>query len=194
MTLALISPGHLQRSEAEACARTVFLQAYGAKLREFPHLLAAWQTTSGRITAVTGLRTSASGFFSECYLSAPVESVLGRLATAPVERGRILEFSMLASTDPNAAIALIAALRINALHWGFSWAFFTATSQLRTLLRRQGIVLTELAVADRRFAPNPVDWGEYYQTDPIVCAVPRARTTSRRLAGRQSGLVSPMVA
>ena len=194
MSLALISPGHRLRPEAEACARDVFRETYGAKVRELPLLLAAWQSFSGRITAVTGLRTSASGFFSEYYLPGPVETVLGRLAEASVERGRILEFSTLASTDPNAAIALIGALRINALHWGFDWAFFTATAPLRTLLRRQGIVLTELAAADPLRAPRAADWGSYYRTNPIVCAVPRAQTEARRRPGRQAHPVSPMFA
>ena len=171
MPIALVTQDHPSRQAAEACAREVFKRAYNADLRDFPALLVASRSLSGEVEAVAGVRTAWTGFFSERYLPAPIESLLVSPSGQRADRDAVIEFTTLASRRPAAVLSLIESLRTLALHWGFEWAFFTATARLRFLLRMRDIPLVELARADASRLSTSSDWGSYYGTQPAVCAV-----------------------
>jgi hypothetical protein len=175
MKIAMVSRNHPMRESAESCARAVFRDRYRAEIEEFPDLLIASCTTSGGVIAVAGLRTATTGFFSERYLPAPIESVLSRVASVPVDRSTVIEFTSFASLHPKAAMVLMGTLRVLVPHWGFQWSFFTATARLRRLLSLESIPMTVLTRADPARLVDAGRWGTYYDTDPVVCAVSRAQ-------------------
>ncbi len=194
MPFALVTPDHPFRGAAEACAREAFKRAYDAKLLEFPRLLVVSRSVAGKVEAVAGIRTAGTEFFSEQYLPARVETVISGISNQVVDRRRIIEFTTLASERPAAVLALFDSLGSLAMHWGFEWAFFTATVRLRHLLRIRNIPLIELARADPARLVKADDWGSYYGTAPAVCAIQSpVFAAAARLPGYDRG-VSQLVA
>jgi hypothetical protein len=173
--MRILRPGHPLRAAAEAHIRAVYAHSYGASLGGFPTVLLAGMSGPSEIGVVAGLRTSSSGFFSESYLDQPIECVLSRSAGGAVERQRILEFTTLASASADLTVAFLRRVALLAEHWGFDWAFFTATRRLMELLTSLGLELVSLADADPSRIDEARRWGGYYGASPVVYAVARRR-------------------
>jgi len=149
----------------------VYRQAYGAILRHLPELMVADIDDSGTVLCAAGLRLAGDGFFSECYVDAPLEAVLSCLAGTPVGRERIIEVNNLASSGVRSSADLIDNIIAFARRIGTDWAVFTITPELKRLLCRMKLPIVVLGSAERSRVANAADWGRYYETRPLVAAM-----------------------
>lgn len=171
MPFAFIRPDSGRRGAVETMIRSVYRARYGAEITDFPPRLAALFDGRGAPLCAAGLRDDDTGFFSEIYLNQSVESAIAQLAREPVDRKSILEVTTLAAAHPGHALKLVDHIVADGEARGMRWGLFTATRPLRIGLRRSGAGVLELALADRNRVPNARQWGSYYETNPIVCAV-----------------------
>jgi hypothetical protein len=169
----VIDPAHRLRAEAEATIRRAYRLHHGALPGPFPSQLAAVAGSEG-IHCAAALRRDADGFFSECYLDAPIETLVSRHVDGEVPRASIAEIGSLggnAPCRPSSLFELMAGIHRHLSRDGVDWSFFTATARLRAYLRRAAIPLLEIARADRRRVADPHSWGSYYDSDPRVVIV-----------------------
>ena len=183
-TLIFIS-GDPGRLDVEHFIRKIYWDEYGATLPEFPPVLLAARTRHGAITAAAGIRTQADGFFSEAYLSEPVETRLSACSGNDVPRSAIFEVANLASADPRMTASFIDGIVRYGVTQGFQWSFFTLTRRLRSLIHRLGLDMAFLAEADRQRIPNHPSWGTYYAADPGVFAIRNPSQTENLPAARK---------
>ncbi len=160
-----------QRSEAEAFVRDVYRREYGAELTDFANRLICRFGPGGQISCVAGLRLAEEGFFSERYLSDPVETTLSRAAGNSVDRNDIYEVTTLASRSPREIAAFINDIITFGTERGLSWSFFTLTRRLNLLLTRLHLAPIYLADATPDRVADPSAWGRYYETEPKVYGV-----------------------
>lgn len=159
------------RRDIEDYVRRVFAKQYSAIVREFPERLVAVLGPDQSPLCASGIRTAEDGFFSELYLSSPIESVLGQVCATPVRRSEVIEVTSLASDRPGHAFALLDYITQLGRAGGRSWGLFTATESMRRRFERAGLAFTLLATASAEAVPNREDWGRYYETNPAVCAM-----------------------
>jgi len=171
MRTLLVPQGHVHRRAIEGLIRDIYALEYGATISGFPPLLFAMIDDDGRPVCATGLRFSSDGFFSECYLNAPIEQVLKNRTGLSADRDDIFEVSTLVSRTPRLAGRFLVQIAKFGESAGFDWAFFTATGHLQGLLKRLSLPLMEIASADRQRVIEPDRWGTYYDTSPRVYAV-----------------------
>jgi len=171
MQVQLLPRSHSLRPNAEYLARAVYRNYYGAIISNFPSQLVGVIGVDNTVLCVAGLRTAASNFFSEQYLSLPIETALSAAVREPVMRDQIMEVTTLAGAHPGYANTLVNFILAHAAEQGFRWGLFTATRQLRAMFRRRGLMLIELAVARSECLVDSESWGSYYDSDPIVCAM-----------------------
>jgi Thermostable hemolysin len=170
---AIIPHGHDLRPAAEQLIAEVYARHHAARITTFPATLIAMMSDRGALLCAAGLRFATDGFFSECYLDAPVNEVLTGLRSSPVRRELVFEVTSLASRAPHMVGSFLRKIVACGEAAGFEWAFFTATAPLKALLERIGLPLMPLATADRARVANPESWGTYYQLSPSVYAVHR---------------------
>lgn len=175
MHISLLRAGHPARAHTERMIRQVYASAYGARLGSFPPLLVAALDARDRPLCAAGLRTQHTGFFSECYLDAPVETSISTMAGEPVARGEVIEVTTLAGVAPGLALDLAAFVIAHARRAGMHWGLFTATAPLRRALARAGLGARDLAPALAERVSDAARWGSYYRTSPRVCAVAAPR-------------------
>jgi len=173
MRTALISRDHDLRPAAERLIAENYALHYAARITAFPATLIAMTSDGSALLCAAGLRFAADGFFSECYLDAPVDAVLSGVWHSPVRRALIFEVTLLASRAPHAVGPFLRKIIAWGAAAGFEWAFFTATAPLKALLDRIGLPLMPLATADRSRVTDPDAWGSYYALAPNVYAVHR---------------------
>jgi len=171
MHIALLGADHPARTHTEHMIRNVYASTYGALIEAFPPLLVAALNAHGQPLCAAGLRNQRTGFFSECYLDAPVEASISTVAGAPVARGEIIEVTTLAGVAPGLALDLAAFVIAHGRRAGMHWGLFTATAPLRRALTRAGLGTRDLAPARAERVPDAASWGSYYRMRPRVCAV-----------------------
>jgi len=147
---------------------------------------------SGSEGAALGYRRAAGGpLFLERYLDVPVEEALRQRLGAPVKRERVVEIGCLAANCPSAMVELWTQVATE-LHAQAEIATAVLSAPLRNMLGRIGIRLFSLAPASAERVGEAVhQWGQYYQTDPVVCAAwlsdARDRLTTFRERRRPRG-------
>ncbi|MFT7596147.1 MAG: hypothetical protein ACI8R4_003481 [Paracoccaceae bacterium] len=158
------------RSAAQDHIRKIYWDKYRARVSSFAPVLVTAKRADGTIVCAAGLRTAASGFFSEPYLNESFEQNLLKTAGAIVPRDEIMEVVSLASATPFPVLPVMDAM----INWGRAQGktcgVFTATSALRRLLGRTGLQFDTLSAAIPNRVTDPENWGSYYETDPWVCA------------------------
>lgn len=170
MQIEFLTEACPRRSAAEAHIRDVYARCYNARVENFAPLLAAAFNSRGDILCAAGLRTSESGFFSDCYLDRGFsETLLARMGLA-IDDSRIMEVTSLASTSPFPVLRLLDRMIGWGRDRGIVCGVFTATAPLRRLLGRTGLDYTVLNTAESARVANPEAWGSYYDADPQVCA------------------------
>ena len=173
MRVAIIPHDHDLRPAAEQLIAEVYALHYAARITNFPATLIAMMSDRDALLCAAGLRYAADGFFSECYLDAPVDAVLTGLSPSLVRRELVFEVTSLASRTPHIVGSFLRKIIACGEAAGFEWAFFTATAPLQELLERIGLPLVPLAAADRARVAIPEIWGTYYELSPSVYAVHR---------------------
>ncbi|MDV4146119.1 MULTISPECIES: thermostable hemolysin [Shimia] len=153
--------GHIQRS---------YRATFGAEGEARPARLVVTLAPNGEISCAAGIRRSDEGFFSQQYLDTPVGELIGRISGRAVDPSEILEVGALACATPFAAYPTLRAVFDWGRARGICWGLFTATDDVRRLIRRARISPILLAQADAARVSDPVQWGSYYTHDPWVCA------------------------
>ncbi len=166
----VIPPTHSLRPQVEDAIRTAYRREHDARLGAFPWWLVA-ETCEEGVTCAASLRFADDGFFSEAYLDRPVEQAIGHCLGLRADRNALAEVGTLAAPRPGAVGPLVLGIITLLRARGTRWAIFTATARLRTLLRRTGIPLVELAKADPARVAGAESWGGYYRHDPRVMLV-----------------------
>lgn len=168
MTLLVCNP----RSELERFIAGRFRTVYGASISHFCAHLLGLCDASGIWRAAAGYTPASSGaLFLEQYLDAPIEEALSQAVNQSVPRGRIVEVGNLAAVPPGFARSFVPAFGRYLLERDYDWVVFTATRQVRNLLRRLCFKSYALAPARRTRLPDGgVAWGSYYANDPTVMA------------------------
>jgi hypothetical protein len=160
-----------RRAAVEAFVKDVYRESYGAAIAEFADRLLCRFGADADILCVAGLRLAEDGFFSEIYLSEPVETALSRVGGYTVHRDDVYEVTTLVSRSPrDLALFIDDIIAFGARH-GLSWSFFTLTQRLSLLVRRRGLAPILLADADPGRVADPAAWGRYYATEPKVYGV-----------------------
>jgi Thermostable hemolysin len=136
---------------------------------DYPELRA--QHCNGKASAALGYRRADGGpLFLEAYLDTPVEMHLAAAFGRTILRRDIVEIGNLASDNAPAMVALWAKTA-NDLGDDAEIAVAVLTSPLRTMFRKLGVTLHEIAPARAgRIADAAAHWGDYYRQDPIICA------------------------
>jgi len=163
--------GAPRRAEAEAFISDIFRRHHGAEVKRFaPNLMLLEDT--GRITAVAGWRCAGEDrLFLETYLDEPIETAIARLAGQAVKREAIVEVGNLAADRPGSSVDVILNLARHLDRLGYEWVVVTATRELLGIFRRLGLPSLALAPADpARLGDEAANWGNYYDTRPIVVA------------------------
>lgn len=181
----LLTNDDARRRSAEELIKNTYAARYGARLEAFPARIIALLDPRDDVLCAAGLRFLDDGFFSERYLDAPIEDLVGAMSAKTVSRSAIFEVTTLVSRTPIATAEFITQIGAFGERAGFEWSFFTLTRRLHTLMCRLGIVPTLLADADRRRIADAERWGTYYACQPKVYAV-----ASRRLKMGCGGLQS----
>lgn len=161
-----------QRASIEAFIAERFRKVYGAQVGHFcAHLLGlrdaagAWRAAAGYTPAATG------ALFLEQYLDRPVEAVLSEAAGERVPRARIVEVGNLAALPPGFARSFVPELGRYLRAHDYRWVAFTATREVRNLLRRLCFKGYSLAPASpARLPGGGAAWGSYYTHQPQVMA------------------------
>jgi len=158
------------RSATQDHIQKIYWDKYRARVTSFAPVLVAAKRNDGTIICAAGLRTAASGFFSEPYLDDSFEHNLLKRTGQVVPRSEIMEVVSLASTTPFPVLPLMDAMIGWGRTQGMTCGVFTATGALRHLLRRAGLRFIAISAAIPNRVAAPENWGDYYETDPWVCA------------------------
>jgi hypothetical protein len=177
-TTALLTKHDARRRSAEEFIKSTYAARYGARLEAFPSRIIALLDHRDDILCAAGLRFLDDGFFSECYLDAPIEDVVSAISARAVNRSAIFEVTTLASQAPLVTAEFIAEIGLFGEKTGFEWTFFTLTRRLHLMVSRLGIAPIFLAEADRRRVAASERWGTYYACRPKVYAVASRRLTT----------------
>ena len=156
--------------------RRRFAEEHGAHITQLmPRLFGLWQGDHPQ--AAVGVRGAASGpLFQERYLDVSAESLLAKRFARPVARHQIAEIGNLASHRPGVQRTLFLHLVDQLGREGITWLLFTATPEVANGIRRLGLALEPLMVADpARLGAEQADWGRYYERRPWVMAGDLAR-------------------
>jgi hypothetical protein len=179
--LQLVKSSDTQRASIEQFIASGFAKAYQADVHSFmPNLLGV--SRAGEWQAVLGLRSAATRgadthLFIEHYLPVPVEQLLATYGMR-AERSELIEIGHLYAINRQSLLQLFV-LSVYALHQlNYRYLVCAATTQVRAILSRHGIELTELGEAKAEaLGDQAASWGSYYDTHPKVCVMDLAAVT-----------------
>jgi hypothetical protein len=126
---------------------------------------------AGTLVGAAGYRNAAAGqLYLEQYLDRPIESVIAaKHPGSAVPRAAIAEIGNFACRDCATAMQMVGVLAEFLLDQRHRWVVFTATRTVRRIMGHLGLVLTDLARADKsRVVVTDDNWGAYYTHDPRV--------------------------
>ncbi|MEQ6887363.1 thermostable hemolysin [Halomonas sp. CS7] len=160
-----------ERRRLERLVRRCFTLDHGARIRHFlPRLFGLWEGETP-LAAVGAGRAIAGPLFQEHYLDEPVETFLSRYLGRPVSREAIAEIGNLVSLRRGLQRRLFVPLIDQLVDDGLEWVLFTATPTVANGIRRLGIELHPLHLADpTRLGDEQAGWGRYYEHQPRVMA------------------------
>lgn len=167
---ALLEIGPERLLEAQRFINKRYAEEYQAAVQGFMPRLFALTDKDGQILGVVGVRDGSSPLFLECYLNAPIETLIGQSIHHPVTRQSIVEVGQFAGSSAGATREMICRLTAFLYHAGYRWVVFTGTRALRNGFRRLGLSPTDLGPAEQTRLPvnDPNHWGSYYLHQPRV--------------------------
>ena len=159
-----------RRDEIEWFVADIYRRYFGARLTQFMPVLVS-RSIDGQPCAAAGYRSAAEPLFLERYLTEPIDRLLSRATGRTVARDDVVEIGQFAARYPGDGRGLMPELAQHLVDSGFRWAVITATSQLRRLLRHQGLSALPIGVAEpHRLGDEARCWGSYYRHAPRVLA------------------------
>lgn len=170
--------GGPERRRLERLIEDCFAAEHDARITHFlPRLFGLWQADTP-LAAVGVRQADAAPLFQEGYLDAPAEACLSRALGVPIARAGIAEIGNLASARRGLQRRLFLHLIDQLAAEGLTWVLFTAIPAVINGIRRLGIDLLPLRLADPAWlGEERAAWGRYYDRHPWVMAgdLPRAR-------------------
>jgi hypothetical protein len=160
------------RAELERFIAERFRKTYGAQVSHFcAHLLGA-RDEAGALRAAAGYTPAGAGaLYLEHYLDRPVEAMLAAVTGERVPRARIVEVGNLVAAPGGCGRSFLPALAHHLTARRHQWVVFTATREVRNLLRRLSFPVHLLAPANpERLPDGGAAWGSYYAHEPSVMA------------------------
>ncbi|WP_240221496.1 thermostable hemolysin [Rheinheimera hassiensis] len=186
--LQLVLPDQPQRSSLQQFIQQGFATNYQANVQHFmPNLLGV--SRNGQWQAVLGLRSAAkTPLFIEQYLPDAVEQLLATHGLS-AERHQLIEIGHLYASNRQSLLQLFVLMAYALDQLNYRYLLCAATTQVRGILSRHGIELTELAEAKAdALGEQAASWGTYYDTNPKVCVMDLAAVT--RLIHREEKLTA----
>ncbi|WP_440056996.1 thermostable hemolysin (plasmid) [Pseudoalteromonas sp. T1lg65] len=163
--LVLATPEAANRQRLEQAIHYGFAKAFNADVHEYYPLLSQLNYRGG--DCFLGLRSAAdSSLFVEQYTDLSIERYFANTPT----RTNIAELGNLYSTCRMATLGHFIIVAQALLDSDCQYLVFTATKQVRALMKLCQVKITELVQASDAIA-TAKDYGSYYQCSPIVCAV-----------------------
>ena len=175
--LQLVLPDQPQRSSLQQFIQQGFTAHYKAKVQHFmPNLLGV--SRNGQWQAVLGLRSAArTPLFIEQYLPVAVEQLLATHGLS-AQRCQLIEIGHLYASNRQSLLQLFVLMAYALNQLNYRYLLCAATTQVRAILSRHGIELTELAEAKAEaLGQQAASWGTYYDTNPKVCVMDLAAVT-----------------
>jgi len=169
ISFQLCLQGALGRQEQEAFIAKRFNDVYGAQVDEFYPVLMS-RTENNSLSSVVGIRPGTDKpLFLEQYLELPLDEAIHQKTGNRVCRNTLAEIGNLASNCRRSNQLMFIILTAVLAEAGYEWVVFTATSQVRALLRRLKFYPVTLCGADpTRLHDNSDAWGSYYAAGPEV--------------------------
>lgn len=179
--LQLVKSSDIQRASIEQFIASGFAKAYQADVHKFmPNLLGVsradeWQAVLGLRCAET--KTAKTKLFIEQYLPVPVEQLLATYGMQ-AERSQLIEIGHLYAINRQSLLQLFVLMAYALDQLNYRYLLCAATTQVRGILSRHGIELTELGEAKAEaLGEAAASWGSYYDTNPKVCVMDLAAVT-----------------
>ncbi|RYF83738.1 MAG: hypothetical protein EOO29_02240 [Comamonadaceae bacterium] len=181
--LSLHSHADRGREAVEQLVRTIYARRYGAHVPSFAPVLVSLQD-GGAVLAAAGYRAAAAGpLFLEDYLSAPVETLIGKQTGVSLRREGIVEVGHLTAARSGEGRRLMQLLGLHLADQGFDWIVGTFTQELRVMLVRLGVAPLTLGAANPESLGGAAHvWGSYYEHEPLVLAIHLGRALRQHLA------------
>ncbi|MCK2185182.1 thermostable hemolysin [Halomonas getboli] len=179
-----------ERRQLEQLVSHCFATQHDARISQYlPRLFGLWQQEHP--VAAVGVRRADEGrLFQEGYLEAPAEACMTQALGTPIARGHIAEIGNLVSTRRGLQRVLFPYLIDQLAGEGLHWVLFTAIPAVINGIRRLGIELMPLRLADPAWLGEEREaWGHYYDQHPWVMAGD-LRLARERL--RTAGLLSAL--
>lgn len=176
----------MTHSKAQELIVRRYADVHGARPR-IDYATLATDVRGDEVAAALGYRRADCGpLFLERYIDQPIEELLAPRFSRPVNRADIVEIGNLAADNAPAMVRLWAQAA-NDLGGEAEIAVAVLTRELRTMFRRLGVAIVELAPADpARLGGEAMEWGRYYARDPRLCAglIASGQERLARFAGR----------
>lgn len=178
---------HSGRECLEQYISGTFNAAYGARILEYLPLLFSLES-DGDMQAALGLRSaSVDALFCEQYLDACAEQQVELLYGRKVRRAQIMELGNLVATEPGHSGLLYLIITAAMHEAGIEYLMFAANKPVRNSIARCGFTPRTIQAAQQsRLGERGLDWGRYYEGDPIVMLADIGLTMKQISA--QSGL------
>ncbi|MBL4819732.1 MAG: thermostable hemolysin [Gammaproteobacteria bacterium] len=164
-------PTSHRRVELEQFISDRFSATYGAAIVEFCPLLLS-RTDNGHLSSVAGLRPgTVVPLFLEQYLDLSLEDAISGISGSDVSRNEVMEIGNLASNRRIDNKLIFIVLTAVLAKTGYKWVVFTATDQVRLMLRRLQFEPATLCEASAtKLLNRNQSWGSYYKSQPRVQA------------------------
>jgi len=175
---------HGGREHLEQYISSIFNAAYGARILEYLPLLFSLET-AGSKQAALGLRGAGHGpLFCEQYLDTCAQAHVAMLYGREVGRTQIMELGNLVATEPGHSGLLYIVITAAIHEAGIKYLMFAANKRVRSSIARCGFTPKTIQAAQQsRLGERGLDWGCYYEGDPIVMLADIA-LTMRQIAAQ----------
>ena len=159
------------RKDVEQHIHQRFKAVHEANLQTFlPYLITTEK--AGEHTAVVGCRPATDkALFLEQYLPNPIEQALAQVFSQTVLRKDVVEIGNLVAGQLGASRLLSVLMALTLHRAGYRWLVFTATEQVRQLVKKWPMPLKYICEAEvTQLDDQGEAWGRYYVSHPSVMA------------------------
>lgn len=160
-----------ERARVEQYISTRYMQVHNAQITHFMHLLVEMKHEEETLGAIGITPGRISPFFLEQYLGTPIEQQISGISGRPVDRHRIIETGNLAVTRRGSGLLMFLVMTQAAANSGLEWMVFTATNEVKRLIKALGFSTHLLKDAPPECLKQGAgQWGTYYENNPQVIA------------------------
>jgi len=185
MQITVAVRGSRDWADANALVRDKYRQSFAADVDPHPDCFIVVRSrpgSSGKPAACAGVTFAEERtLFSERYLDAPIDVLIGQREGRPVPRAAVMEIGSLASGEFRAGTELVRSLPMLAWCMGRQFALCTLTQQMRRMFDKLGLEFVALKEAgiERLDEASRAHWGNYYRQQPqtgYACASRMSRS------------------